>query len=244
MPRIPNIATLSTLLGCLISFSAASPASTADYRLAHPARHQTVIDLLADHSSQEDLDRFVGRTSARCVDSSPGLHACQWEMNKRHPGWEPLSRALETQRTIALVCDLPKNGSDRAKHSCFAVPRQSNRTILRNAVRRLKDARGAKSQRKIKAITKQFQDEAKQHLDRATTFFEIVRLVGAVPESCQATASAERRCLWRTHARTYGHGTVAATITRNMSKKVRLECVLPAEGGARRPGSCVSRIGG
>ena len=50
-------------------------------------------------------------------------------------------------------------------------------------------------------------------------------------------------CTWRMSKNTYGHGTVAASIRADMSKKVRLRCHLQLDGSLRKADSCLAEIG-
>lgn len=51
-------------------------------------------------------------------------------------------------------------------------------------------------------------------------------------------------CIWRSDSGTYGHGTLAMSIEANFSKKIDLNCSLPADGTPRAPDSCDVYISG
>ena len=69
-------------------------------------------------------------------------------------------------------------------------------------------------------------------------------LARALPDDCASSESPELlTCTWRTTARTFGHGTLAAWISADRNKKIRLHCAFPTDGAARAPESCRAEIG-
>ena len=67
--------------------------------------------------------------------------------------------------------------------------------------------------------------------------------MGAVPNECSPQSGGLQVCLWRASARTYGHGTLAMSIGAPKTKRVRMHCRLPTDGGHRAPDSCSVEIG-
>ncbi len=219
----------------------ASLASAEDYSRTHPEEHGKVLEILEGSNTRRQLERILGNAPTRCIASVPGLKSCAWELSKQQSGWQPLSHALSTHRRVTVICDLPDDGSERARSACFAVPMESNRWKFRTTAR--KSTKNRKLQKDAANKRDEREVASRQMLADATTFFELVRLVGALPDYCQSHSETERRCLWKASARTYGHGTLAASIGAAMSKRVRLTCTLPKAAGLRAPDSCEVTIG-
>lgn len=203
---------------------------------------QQVSTLLAEAMTRDALEKLTEAEPFACVDITSTDQLCQWNLGKRQPIWKPLARALETRHTVALVCELPKDGTQRSKNTCQAFPRASNRNFFRDPsggkANRLKRRKHAQRERELRGL-------AGTAIEQAETMSELVALIGAIPESCAlATGGNTRLCSWRLTNRTLGHGTVAASIDVVDSKRLRFDCELPSEGGPRKAGSCRARISG
>ena len=83
---------------------------------------------------------------------------------------------------------------------------------------------------------------AEELVTAAKTAFALSTLVGDAPWECRQIDDSSH-CTWKTTADTYGHGTLAMSIGADMSKKVRMSCMLPADGSPRAPDSCTVQIG-
>lgn len=204
-------------------------------------RHQ-VSALVAEARTRDALESLTEIEPFACVDITSTSELCQWNLGKRQAIWKPLARALETRHTVALVCELPKDGTQRSENSCQAFPRASNRSFFR-------DPRGGKSNRLNRTRRDRRERELQQLADTAVegaeTMTELVSLIGAIPESCVLdTGTNTRLCSWRLTNRTLGHGTVATWLDVVDSKRLRFDCELPSEGGPRKAGSCRARISG
>jgi len=199
---------------------------------------KTVLEILAPHSTQSQMTLFAGTSPTRCTTVSSDTAICVWPLSKKESGWYPLAKALDTGDRLNLVCELPRDDSPRAKHSCSVHSQRSNRSYYKQMVRQAKPG-SLSSRNKIRAT---LVPQARKHLDFAQKAFQLSTLVGDAPDHCR---SEERHyvCLWRASARTYGHGTLAMTIAADLSKKVRMTCRLPADGSPRAPESCSIEIG-
>jgi len=219
--------------------------SLADSRAARPpTEYQVAVEeFLAEARTRSTIRDRVGIRAESCIESSGTTELCQWSLRDREWGWQPLARAIHTRARVALVCELPIDGSPRAEGSCTAHPQRSNRSQFtpkgagpgRNPKGGLRKKRAA-SREENRAI-------AQSWLDSAGTLAEMSHLLGALPSVCEPPANGERICIWRATARVYGHGTIAASIEVAGSKKVRLHCRFPIDGSRRRPDSCDARIG-
>jgi hypothetical protein len=192
---------------------------------------------LAPHRSFSEVIAFVGAPPERCVPVSQQSLICVWALSKREPGWRPLTSALGTGDHLNLVCEFPGSKGPRAEVSCSAHAQRSNRTYYRTLT---VGKRGQKKRADWR--TESRRSEAQELVDSATTAFELSTLVGDAPDQCTDSYS-ETHCVWKTDARTYGHGTLAVSIGADFRKKVRLSCSLPVSGAPRDQNSCVVHIG-
>ncbi len=192
---------------------------------------------LAEARTKGALSDFVGPPPAVCIDSSSTHELCEWRLPSSAPGWAPLARWSETENPLNLLCELPLDGRPRRPGSCSVHPRRSNRHRWSARPGR------ASTYEQYGQRTEALQQAANAVLDRARTLVVLSRLVGAAPERCTPQPADLQLCLWRTTARTYGHGTLAASIGVRPTKKVRLWCELPVDGGERGPGSCRVEVG-
>lgn len=219
-----------------------SPANSKAVR--PPAEYQVAVEeFLAEARTKSTIRDKVGVRAGNCLESSATTEICQWSLRDREWGWQPLAQAIRTRDRVALVCELPIDGSPRAAGSCTAHPQRSNRRLFtpkgagpgRNPKGGLRNKRAA-SRDENRAI-------AQSWLDGAGTLAEMSHLLGALPSVCEPPVNDERTCIWRATARIYGHGTIAASIEAAGSKKVRLHCRFPIDGSRRAAGSCDARIG-
>lgn len=196
---------------------------------------------LAPHRAFSEMVAFVGAPPERCVPVSQQSQICVWALSKLDPGWRPLASALDTGDRLNLVCEFPGSQGPRAEASCSARAQRSNRTYYRNRILTVMERRQLK-RKTADWRTESSGSEAQELVDSATTAFELSTLVGDAPDQC-IESSSQTHCVWKTDARTYGHGTLAASIGADFRKKVRLSCSLPVSGAPRDQNSCIVRIG-
>jgi hypothetical protein len=193
-------------------------------------------EVLLFHETLDEITYYMGVSPLHCAQVSDTHRVCTWIANARQRAWAELAPTVPTKDRVNLVCLLPTGDEARGADSCSVHPRRSNR----DAWRRAPVARDAPGQDRGSAQLRR--SAAKGLIDRARTALELSRLVGQGPEWCVLDDLA-RRCLWRTTAKTEGHGTLAMSIGAPAHKKVRMECWLPAEGGERRLETCKVEVG-
>jgi hypothetical protein len=184
---------------------------------------------------------FVGALPKRCVSVPPEAKSCIWPLSKEEKGWWPLADALYTGDRLNLVCEFPANDGPRLEDSCSVHSQRSNRRYFRGQLNT-----GSAGGRMPKNFTKKkrvaLTARAQQNLARARTAFALSTLVGDAPVECRSGGQ-RVFCTWKATADTYGHGTLAMSIGADMSKKVRMSCMLPADGSPRAADSCTVQIG-
>jgi len=235
MRLVPNRRRGQGLLGLLV-LGASLGAGVAPADLL-----QAKVDaLLAPFATRSALTAFLGPEPNTCVAAQSDYELCEWLLGNRDPGWAPTSDAIATRSRVGVLCVLPLDDAPRANGSCTLHERRSNRDryrvgkgTTRSASARNARARGLEERR----------DEAQQDLDGARTLVELSRLLGTAPSVCHDTGGGLQLCTWRLNAHTRGHGTVAASIRVDLSKKVRLRCNVPVDGSERAEGSCAAQIG-
>ncbi|MGH0037901.1 MAG: hypothetical protein ACQGVK_22965 [Myxococcota bacterium] len=196
--------------------------------------------VLARDRTYEHLKARIGHAPERCVPSDADHRLCQWIVSAGGPAWQELADALETDRHLNLLCELPMSSGERSPGSCSAHPRKSNR--FRWHVPSNKGPRRANpaSIREAKARNR---EHASAAMARARDLVALCRLMGAVPDQCSQVDQTLQVCTWRTTSRTWGHGTLAAFIEAPRDKKIRLHCELPLDGRPRDADSCRAEIG-
>jgi hypothetical protein len=210
-----------------------------------PAKaHRNSVDvtrqILGPYSTLSEVNVFVGSAPDRCEAVSDVTQVCLWPLSKATAGWMPLAQVLETGDRLNLICEFPLDGSKRAESSCSVHPQRSNRPYFRGQFRP-QDRRMSRTKRA--EIRESESEKARQLLSASVTAFELSTLVGDIPDQCFKGGS-EFFCTWGSHAGTYGHGTLAMSIEASFSKKVKLRCTLPADGGPRAADSCQASVGG
>jgi hypothetical protein len=225
-------AVLAGLLAC------ASPGARAPDHTPEAA----VAQLLADRPDERAVSEFTGLVGPRCLASASETDLCEWRVDREGAGWEPLARAIGSQDALALICELPRSGEPRARDSCTAHPRRSNRGAWE-----LPGHGSGKSAPDFAARRAEVAERYRQTADRlvahADTLARLSRLMGALPDACSPLSSGEQLCVWRTTSHTQGHGTLMAWIGALKRQKIRLGCRLPTDGSPRAPGSCQAQVG-
>ncbi len=196
-----------------------------------------VRHVLAPYKTMKEVTGFVGGPLERCVSVSPRSSICVWALSKRQEGWRPLASALGTRDRLNLICEFPLDGGARSKDSCSVHSQRSSRKYYRTFKSKTKGQR-----KRPDARTEANTVAAQELIDNARTAFELSTLVGDAPYQCNEVLS-HMLCVWKTDARTYGHGTLAMTIGASFSKKVRLSCTLPINSEPRDPNSCAAQVG-
>ncbi len=202
----------------------------------------SVNAVLAPAQGRDGITGFVGAPPAVCLASSYRTELCEWKMGRREPGYAAVARAIGSDDYINLLCELPTDGRPRANDACSAHPQRSNRRSwsLPSKTPRPGSRRSLESR---EALRSRYQSQADEAIAGAVTLVELSRLMGAAPSECTAASAGTRFCLWRTTARTYGHGTLAMWIRASTGKKIRFRCVLPDDGSPRQPASCSAEVG-
>jgi hypothetical protein len=213
---------------------------------APPAQDRTpeaaVALLLADLPDDTAVSAFLGLVPPRCIPSSTESQLCEWHVDREQPGWQALSEAIGSQAPLSLICELPVSGMPRARDSCSAHPRVSNRGKW--SLPGPGWGKGAQQQDAKRAqLAEQYREMAERWIAQADTLARLSRLMGAIPDGCSPLSAGEQVCLWRTTRHTFGHGTLMAWIGATPRKKIRLRCILPTDGGARAADSCQAEVG-
>jgi hypothetical protein len=200
-----------------------------------------VDGVLAAYPRKADLSGFVGASPVACLPASARTELCEWQAGHAEAGWRDLAAAIATGDRVNLICELPLDGTRRAPGSCTVHPRRSNRYAWR--LPRTHGPGASTGTREAARLRREYFETADRWMRAARTLPELSRLMGSLPEPCRDGPGATRVCLWRTTRHTPGHGTLAVWIGADKSKKIRLECTLPADGGPRAPGSCDAEVG-
>jgi hypothetical protein len=227
------------LLFCLLLLLPASGCKKAPKALAADAQTQADL-LLLSYPDKEALNGFVGDFPELCIQDTESTELCQWQASDRSPGWRDMARAIGTRDRVNLICELPLSGSPRAKGSCSIHPRRSNRAAWESQKRTGKGARMASDTSRVQAQNRR---TVSRWMAEADTLLAMSRLMGALPAECLSRSPMEQICTWRTNARTFGHGILAVWIDASKTKKIRLRCAFPKDGGPRSPESCHAQVG-
>lgn len=218
--------------GILLAVSAST--LNAEPHQPAPEKQIKVNHVLAKARTLEAISIRVGIGPDGCIRSSNSMFLCEWGLTKRQAGWRALADAIATAERIALLCELPSDGSLRANDSCSARPRHSNRGMFRPKTD------SGKKRVKSRYPRKEYEVLAQSWLDEARTLVELSRLIGAIPGACMPIPAAAQICTWHTNNKTYGHGTVAMSMDAKFGNKVLFACTLPTDGSRRAPNSCHS----
>lgn len=253
-PRLPRVPAILTLCVSLAAVALAQGVPTGDgeaqVRLAR---------LLADYRTRDQLTGFVGVPPDPCVACSRSTELCEWRAGPDARGWRSLSELLGKPDAgflglpgigggddeVSLLCELPKDGSARARDSCSVHPRRSNRDEWDVPTGSTSSTRALRTWDRMKptdlrAARARVEQQAKARIAAARTLVALSRLVGAAPDQCVPSPLAPERqvCLWRATNETEGHGTLAVSVLAPMQKKMRMSCELPLDGSPRAPDSC------
>ncbi len=225
---------------CFLLLPALSACKKSPKALAAGAQ-MNVEQVLYAYSDADELSDFVGLPPLRCIQNSAETRLCEWQAGTRDAGWKPMAQAISTSDRVNLICELYLSGAPREPNSCTVHPRRSNRASWDRAARRTgRGAQTASERAKVEAGNRRTTD---QWMTQADTMLLMSRLMGALPNECTAHSESEQVCTWRTTSQTFGHGTLAVWIDVSKSKKIRLHCILPADGSPRTPGSCQAEVG-
>lgn len=234
--RRQGFGSVFVMLLTLIGLLAAPVPATADPAQRIRDSIDKVREVLAPYETQSEMTVFVGRRAERRSNVPGEVVISVWPLSKQESGWWPLAEVLDTGDRLNLICEFPVNGDPRSKDSCSVHRNRSNRAYYRDLI----NPRG----RKIKSrgsgkrhVREELKASAHQLLVKARTAFELSTLVGDGPYICRVENS-NSVCFWRADSGTYGHGTLAMSIEANFSKKIDLNCSLPADGTPRAPDSC------
>lgn len=202
---------------------------------------ERVRPVLAPYHTELDLIEFTGGIPDHCVEAPGALDICSWWLSKQNKGWRPLAQTLGTGDRLNLICALPTDETPRAEDSCSVHSQRSNRGYLHA---RLETPKGSGRPRVYNtAAGPKLVDQAQKLLAASRTALELSTLVGDAPTRCRIKKT-RAYCSWLAHNGTYGHGTLALIAMRtetDFSDKIRLTCMLPADGSPRAEGSCTAK---
>lgn len=210
-------------------------------RLPDPEKRSAVEQLMRELHDKQSITQFVGDSMVSCVATSPTTEICEWNLSARESGWGALARAIKTTYRIALLCELPTDGTSPAADACSAHPRRSNREDFRVRNRNVRKRRGQPASG-IARTQRRYQEIARAWFADAKTLTDTSRLMGAAPDGCEPAAPGELRCVWKATSRTYGHGTAVMLIRASPRRKIRVTCVFPESGGPQSE-ECIAETG-
>lgn len=228
------VAVLASLLGLPVIVGA----KTTEPSLPPPEYRAAVNSQLGPAPDREAVSALIGTQPVKCLDASSDAQLCEWRLFDQTRGWQSLARAIKTRSRIVLLCELPRDGSRRAADACSAHPQASNKGQFSLGPGRKSSTRV--NPRKLRA---QYQELAEGWVERAKTFTQLSRLMGALPDACWDNSAEEQTCHWATNNRIYGHGTLVTWIQVSQGKRVRLTCLLARSGAPRGSSSCSAAIG-
>jgi hypothetical protein len=236
MPRFRR-APAAALLAIAVAACAAPPP-----RSDLASSQSEVSRVLAGARTEGQLTEFSGVPTRICLEVPPSARLCEWQLAKRNYGWPELASALATEDRINLLCILPADGSARSPDSCTAFPQRSNRYLYEMPY---SGPASPTEKRDPRAVARaRYQQQASAELAGARTLTQLVSLMGAAPNSCADLGDGTRGCAWFATSATYGHGTLAFSVPASTEDRVRMRCVLPADGSPRADGSCHLEVPG
>jgi hypothetical protein len=207
-----------------------------------PEARAKVNQVLETALGREALDQFAGTATAGCIPASSTTELCVWKLSDRESGWKPLAKAIGTIRRVALLCELPSDGSSRPPDSCSAAPQKTNKQSFV-----VKSPRKTGAMKRGTWTRKERQEEYKAiataWIEEARTLVALSRLIGALPSACERVTDDSQSCVWRTNNHVYGHGTVVTWADVSHGKQVRFTCLLPLDGSGRGVGTCQAAVG-
>jgi hypothetical protein len=241
MPRLARARLAALAASCALA-GAVAACATPPPRSDLASSQAEVNRALAAARTEGQLTEFTGVQTRICLEVSPSARLCEWQLAKRNYGWPELARALSTEDRINLLCLLPADGSYRSPDSCTAFPQRSNRYLYEmpySGPASPTEKRDPRAEARAR-----YQQQASAELARAQTLMQLVGLMGAAPDSCADLGDGTRGCAWFATSATYGHGTLAFSVPASTEDRVRMRCVLPADGSPRAGGSCHLEVPG
>jgi hypothetical protein len=176
----------------------------------------------------------VGADPTSCWTAAPARQVCTWWLNARHAGWELLAPTVPTKAPVALVCELPIDGTPRAADACSVHRREF--VPLEDELARYGAGDVAARARASADSRDERRPEARAVLDAQRTLAALSRLVGSGPDRCEADTPSQQLCTWNVGNRFEGYELLAAAA--GTGRRVRLVCTLPTDGSDRAPDSC------
>jgi hypothetical protein len=195
--------------------------------------------LLASANTEPELTAFAGVPAHSCLEAPPSGRLCEWRLGARDPGWKALAGTLPTDDRINLLCIIPRRGA-RGSDSCAVFPQRSNRYRYELPTTG-PDPKARAAYAEAEAL---HQQRATAELADARTLVDLANLMGAAPDECATPSAGTRSCSWLATGRTYGHGTLAISLSAPVREKLEMECALPADGSPRASGSCRVEVPG
>ena len=205
---------------------------------------------LGDARTEAEITYQLGESPV-CVDVDEVSRVCAWrEIGNRNDSWKALAGLVGTRYRVTLVCHLLRTASagvagaedGHAEGRCVVYPARSNRY-------RYKQRNDGAKQRRKKRLGKQASaserletavEAARADYESAEDLAAMISLVGDTP-TCVSGEGSVRRCRWRLHARTWGHGTIALVFDQSPGDRLRLDC--PFGPGGELAGKCAATPG-
>ena len=172
-------------------------------------------------ATRTDVSRQLEASPRHCLALTPESEVCEWRVGESDPRHEEFSTHLGVSDLLAVICVFPASAAPPDVDHCWLQQRRSNRGQYRVM---------SKAQPKLTM-------RAFSHVQDAGTLFEMIRLLGQLPEGC-LERGVERVCEWRLSNKSYGHGTIARVAAADPHRKVRWICRFPIDGGSREARSC------
>jgi hypothetical protein len=195
--------------------------------------------LLASANTEQELTAFAGVPAHSCLEAPPSGRLCEWRLGNRDPGYAALAGTLPTGDRINLLCVIPRRGA-RGPDSCTVFPQRSNRYRYELPT----SGPDPKAREAYADAEARHRQQATAELAGARTLVDLANLMGAAPDACTAPSAGMRSCTWLATGRTYGHGTLAVSLSAPVREKVEMDCALPADGRPRASGSCRVEVPG
>ena len=171
--------------------------------------------------TKADVARHLGASPRQCLPLAPQSEICEWHIGDRHPRHEELSTHLGVRDLIGVICVFPADAAPLDVDPCWLQQRRSDRGQYQ-----------VTSHAQPKLTMRAF-----SHVQDAGTLFEMIRLMGQLPEWC-GRSGVDRVCEWILTNKSYGHGTVARVAEADPRGKVRWVCRFPIDGRRREARSC------
>lgn len=196
-------------------------------------------DLFTHARTLAAIRTVVEKAPADCFESRPDFMVCGWELSKRDSAWSRLAEVIKTRHPIGIVCELPRDGTNREIGSCRGWGRKRIRFFdALERGRRILDFTESASVENPPSQPSQA-TTARTLLDHARSIRSLSFVVGEPPHACLRRSAERQLCRWHLGNRSVGYELVAATI--NTKAAVTLSCPFRYDGTPLDPGTCQVR---